>query len=732
VEQTQLASSNVCGLRPGGMAAVLICLAVMSNLASAASSAAPDLKARMQSNYDKLPLSFEANQGQTDAQVKFLSRGRGYALFLTPSEAVLSLKKPQARAKAASLAKSPPSPETEETVLRMQLIGSNSAPKVLGKEALPGRVNYLIGKDPAKWHTKIPTYGKVAYEDVYPGVELVYYGNQGQLEYDFVVAPGADPHTIKLAFKGADHIQVNPAGELVLHTASGDIRMHKPVIYQEIGGARKPVDGGYVLKDDHRVGFRVTAWDRAQPLVIDPVLSYSTYLGGNADDKGNDIAVSLAGNAYVVGTTASTNFPTAKPLQEANGGETDVFVAKLSRDGSALIYATYLGGSGTEEGMGIALNLRGNAYITGTTASTDFPTVHALQPDNGGNFDAFVAELSRDGSALIYSTYLGGSGNEIDAFRSHSNIGVDFRGNAYVVGTTYSADFPTKAGAFQRNLKGPNDAFVAKLSRDGTALIYSTYLGGSGYEIGLAIDVTPRGDAYVAGSIFFSSDFPTTPGAFQTSCGSDVTVTKLRRNGSGLVYSTCIGGSDFDFAGGIDVDARGHAYVAGNTVSSDFPTARALQSAYGGNRDAFVLKLTPGGSNLIYSTYLGGSKADLAFDIAVDVRGNAYITGGSESSDLATVNPLQATCHANAFGDCGDAIVATLNPTGSSLTFSTFLGGSGSDGGEGIAVDILGNSYITGVTFDTNDFPTEKPLQPLLGGGRTDAFVAKIGRDNRP
>jgi Beta-propeller repeat len=384
---------TVFAMRLCGVALGLVGLALMPALAPAATAPEPSsaMKAEIESDYGKLPLSFEANQGQTDSQVKFLARGRGYALFLTPTEAVLSLAKPQAQARAETSATSSP-----EAVLAMQLAGANLEPQVTGQDALPGRVNYLRGKDPAHWQTQIPTYAKVAYEGIYPGVDLVYYGNQGQLEYDFVVAPGADPGVLKLVFRGADRTGINPAGELVLSTASGDIRMHAPVIYQETAGVRTTVAGGYVLKEPQQVSFAVAAYDTSRPLVIDPVLVYSTYLGGNAGDvgdQGNGIAVDNRGNAYVTGFTGSTDFPTVNAVQPAFGGGADAFMAKLTRSGSQLLYSTYLGGSGFELGSGIAVDNRGNAYVTGQTNSTDFPTVNAVQPAFGGGADAFVAKL---------------------------------------------------------------------------------------------------------------------------------------------------------------------------------------------------------------------------------------------------------------------------------------------------------------------------------------------------
>jgi hypothetical protein len=768
MEPTQFITANVYSLRPGYRASGMVCLAFMSALASGALQAAPNLKAQAQSNYGKLPLSFEANQGQADAQVKFLAHGQGYVLFLTPTEAVLSLKKSQTRTRNSSFTKfspssppntkfspstppnrkfspsSPPnakfSPSTPPnrkfspssfmssssqpkeigTVLRMQFIGANPAPQLLGEEALTGQVNYLIGNDPGRWLTGVPTYAKVAYEGVYSGVNLVYYGNQGQLEYDFVVAPGADPRQIKLAFRGANKIEINPAGELVLHTASGELRVHKPVIYQEIGGARKSIKGGFVLKDGQTVGFQVAAYDAAHPLIIDPVLVYSTYLGGSGFDRGLGIAVDVRGQAYVTGATSSTDFPARNATQPVQADLDDAFVAQLAADGASLRYATYLGGSENDLGTSIAVDLRGQASVTGQTASSDFPTVDALQPIFGGGADVFVAQLTADGTALRYATYLGGSG-----FDTGGGIALDLQGLAYVTGGTQSPDFPTENALQPRYGGGSFDAFVAQLAADGSALRYATYLGGRGFDAGNSIAVTPFGQAYVTGGTD-SSDFPT-ESALQPSLDgiNDAFVAKLSADGAALDYSTYLGGSDSDAGLGIAVDLRGQAYVAGNTGSIDFPTENALQPDLNGIFDAFVTKLSADGATLSYSTYLGGGGDDEGLGIAVDLRGQAYVTGRTISSDFPTVNALQST-----LGGPMDGFVAQIRTDGRAFRYSTYLGGSGFDNGSAIAVDLRGQAYVTGNTGST-DFPARNALQPTLGG-LGDAFVTKIREDNLP
>jgi len=688
-------------------------------------NAATAAEARAREVYGKLPLSFELNRGQTDGRVKFLSRGSGYTFFLTPDEAVMVLRSaPAAKGnKTAPGAASRKVPTHEKTappaVLRMRMVGANPKPAVAGLDALPGKSNYFVGNDPDKWRTGVPNFGKVRYAGVYPGIDLVFHGNQRQIEYDFVVAPGADPGAIRLAWKGAKRVEVASSGDLVLHVAGGRVVHHAPIVYQRVNGSRREVSGGYVLRDRNQVGFRVAAYDRSRPLVIDPVLVYSTYLGGSDYDFGYGIAVDGSGNAYVTGYTGSTDFPTAGPLQAANaGGDYDAFVSKFNAAGSALTYSTYLGGSGGDSGRGIAVDGSGNAYVTGQTASTDFPTAGPLQAAMAGDWDAFVSKLNAAGSALTYSTYLGGwFGDE-----GHG-IAVDGLGNAYVTGGTYSPDFPT-AGPLQAAMAGYfYDAFVSKLNAAGSALTYSTYLGGSSSDWGEDIAVDGSGNAYVAG-FTDSIDFPTA-GPLQAANGGawsvDVFVSKLNAAGSALSYSTYLGGSSDDYVYSIAVDGSGIAYVTGGTNSTNFPTASPLQAAKAGPSDAFVSKLNAAGSALAYSTYLGGSSNDSGYGIAVDGSGNAYVAGYTSSTNFPTAGPLQA---ANG-GGTYDAFVSKLNAAGSALTYSTYLGGSNSDSGRDIAVDGSGNAYVTGRTESPN-FPTAGPLQAAKAG-YADAFVAKIG-----
>jgi hypothetical protein len=671
----------------------------------------------------RLPLSFEANHGQADAQVNFLSRGQGYTLFLTPTQAVLDIQSP-----------------SHAQVVRVQLAGSNPAARPVGLHRLSGVSNYLIGKDPLQWHTRIPNYSQVEYQNVYPGVNLVYHGNNQQhLEYDFVVAPGARTRAIQLSFLGAQSLTLDGQGDLVLHTARGDLTEQAPILYQAIHGVRQNVSGHYVLEGKGRVGFAVAAYDPTQPLVIDPVysLAYSTYLGGNGQDVGQALAVDSSGCAYVTGSTESTNFPTQNPFQRKLDGAQDVFVTKLNASGTGLVYSTYLGGSGYDVGLSIAVDGSGTAYLTGYTSSTDFPTRNAFQatfcashPFYGNvASDAFVTRLNATGSAVLYSTYLGGNGTE-DFFNGYVNSGifggiaVDGAGNAYVTGLTNSSDFPTTPGAFQSALAGTGNAFVARVNTTlagSASLVWSTYLGGNGVNGGHGIAVDSTGNVCVTGWTN-GTNFPTQTALF--SSGSQGFLTKLNAAGSALLWSTYLPGVTASYA--VALDNSGDAWVTGSTSGNLPTTAGAFEPVYaGGGSDAFVLGLDPSGSGLVYSSYLGGSGSDQCYAIAVDGTGHVYVTGATGSSSFPVSNAFQPTS-----GGGMDAFVAQLDPTRSgaaSLVYSSYLGGSSLDQGNGIAVDSSANAYITGTTYSTNFPTTNGAFQTRAPSSRSpSAFVTKI------
>jgi beta-glucanase (GH16 family) len=672
--------------------------------------------------YGNLPLAFEPNRGQTDARVRFLARGGGMMAFFTDTETVMVLSRAERRdPKASPLERRAPA-EVERTVVRMKLENASRPRRAIGLEKLPGISNYFIGNDPSKWRTNVPQYARIQYEGVYPGIDQVWYGNQRRLEYDFVVAPGADPKQIRVAYEGVESLKVEADGDLVLRTALGEVRQQKPRVYQEIGGKQVEVAAQYAIVARHRVSFELARYDRKRELRIDPVvLVYSTYLGGSGGDYSKGIAVDAAGSAYVTGWTTSTNFPTQSPYQATLKGSQNAFVTKLTPAGNALVYSTYLGGSGNDAASGIAVDAAGSAYVTGWTTSTNFPTQSPFQATNKGvrqQGTAFVTKLTPAGNALVYSTYLGGSGTNGDG---GTGIAVDAAGSAYITGSTTSTNFPTQSPYQGTYGGGDFDAFVTKLTPTGNALTYSTYLGGSGQDQGSGIAVDGAGSAYVTGYTD-SSNFPTQSPYQATKQGVvNAFVTKLTPTGNALAYSTYLGGSAEDYGYAIAVDAAGSAYVTGETGSSNFPTQSPYQATFqGGIDDAFVTKLTPAGNALAYSTYLGGSYFDQGYAIAVDGAGSAYVTGSTQSTNFPTQSPYQAAFQ----GGDRAAFVTKLMPAGNALAYSTYLGGSYSDEGYGIAMDASGSANVTGWTASTN-FPTQSPYQATLQGG-VDAFVTKL------
>jgi Beta-propeller repeat len=679
-------------------------------------------------------LSFEVNQGQTDARVKFLSRGPGYTLFLTPTEAVLSLRQKQDQSPA---------------IVRMKMIGANRNPEVTGEDKMRGKVNYFNGRDRASSSSQVETYARVNYREVYPGVDLVYYGKQQQLEYDFIVAPNQDSRKIRLGFSGVRGLSIDKTGALVLETDAGVIRQQPPVAYQEIDGRRQPVDAAYVLKKHGEVGFKVGDYDRSKTLVIDPIIDYSTYLGGSGQEESNDIAVDANGYLYVTGWTSSVNFPVKSAIKASLNGTVDAFFSviapsltganslvsstywgqgsgygnsegraitidsnnhvlvagittapnfpttpgslqatyqpfsgtngfftKFDLSTNTILYSTYLMGNNVDEAADLAVDHDNNVYIGGRTASTNFPVTlsNAYQISNAGIFDAFVMKLGRGPSpaspySLRYSTYLGGFSDD-----GASNIAVDDNESVYLTGTTQSRDlagtpqydgFPV-VGAYQSIHGGGDDAFLAKidpLEAGYNSLVYSTYLGGNGSENaavqlgGLALDPTTPGQVYVTGTTN-SANFPLWNELDNTLGGYDVFVTKIDTSGSGnasLLYSTFLGGAGRDYGTDIAVDNWGRVFVAGGTESNDFPVKCGLANAP--SWDGFITILEWGGSDILFSTYLGGDSIDQINAIAVDASGRAHVTGRTYSSTFPVVNGFQLTPAGS-----GDAFVTTVTP----------------------------------------------------------------------
>lgn len=779
------------GIRPDGQSSLLVATprsAAPHGLTGGTASPEKGVKGDILHSYGKLPLSFEPNQGQSNSKAQFLARGNGYTLFLTGDAAILALRsggrknetrksEPENRAHHSSII-TPDSPAqtgdgspATNAVVQMRLFGGKQNSAVAGLDELPGKSNYLIGNDPKAWRTNIPTYGKVMAKNVYNGVDLVYYGNQGLLEYDFIVAPGADPSVIQFAIGSAapvgsrqsegrkssletqssllygssafsthHSLRLATNGDLLVKINGGEVRLHKPVVYQPAGsdnGSRSVIEGRYVRLQRNRIGFQLGPYDHRRALVIDPALGYSTFLGGSSYDQGNAIAVDASGDAYVAGSTQSANFPVSTgALQTVSGGATDAFVTELNPSGSAAVYSTYLGGSGSDSAQSIALDSSNDVFLTGNTGSTNFPTTPgAFQTTCGdcrSGAGAFVTKLNPGGTALVYSTYLSGNTNDYGY-----GIAVDGSGNAYVTGYTDSSNFPVTAGAFEKTFAGLQDAFVTKVNSAGSGLVYSTFLSGINTQRATAIALDAAADAYVVG--FTSSDnFPTTAGSFQVTCGAacgdnDGFATELDPAGAHLVYSTYLGGSLGASVYGIALDSSGDAYLTGATPSTDFPvTAGAFQTACGGGCagstvDAFVAKLKSNGSTLLYATYLGGSSNDQGNGIAVDSSGDAYVTGITFSADFPTTPGAYRTSCA---GNCaaGKAFLTEFNPTGSTAIDSTYLGGTSADNGTGIAIDSAGNPYVVGYTY-SSDFPvTPGAFQTVCGGctNADDAFVTKF------
>ena len=731
-----------------------------------------------------LPLIFEPNQGQTDARVKFLTHGSGYGLFFTADQAVLKLERFERKNHK---------PVAHAAVVQMELAGANPQAPVSGEDLLPGKTNYFIGNNPARWQRNIPQFARVRYSQVYPGIDLVYYGNQGRLEYDFQIAPGANPQHIALRFQGTRNLHLTKAGDLVLATSDGPVQLEAPRVYQTIAGKRQNISGRYVLQGAAQATFALGAYDRSQTLVIDPVLSYSTYLGGSGSEGCSAItgtvtagcpaiALDSASNIYVAGPTTSTDFPIPSGGTEpALIGAANVFVTKLSNSGSVITYTTYIGGDGTDTTAGLGVDSGFDAFVAGTTTSTDFPNVNGLTYSSiSAGKHAFVAELDSTGSAPIYSTYLAGSATE-----NASGLALNAQGKAFVTGVTTSSDYPTTLGAYQTVSRATNQFFLSEIDTSlpgASSLAYSTYFGGgypsNGQAVGGGVAVDSTGNVYITGGTNFQHlgcavnsptclDFPllnsyqgcldSAPGVLN--CPTNVTaldafVAELNpaaQPGNQLVYSTYLGGSGDDIGYGISVDSSLSAYVTGSTDSTGdlgytvSPNVTPFQTCLDAPSnpgtcptgvtatDAFVAKLgapcmgadcTSTSVTFAYFSYLGGTGNDVGLGIAADASGGAWVTGWTNSSNFHTLSPFQGSS-----GGATDAFLSRLDTGASSATATThsssYLGGSGNDRGTSIAVNPQNNPYVAGETASAN-FPTKSPIQATLDG-TSDTFVTDLG-----
>jgi hypothetical protein len=623
--------------------------------------------------YGDLPLSFEANRGQVDARVKFLARGSGYTMFLTSSEAVLKVR----------------APSKKYSVLRIHLDHANSNPQVTGVDRLPGASNYFIGSDRERWRTNIPTFAAVRFREVYAGIDLVYRGTRGRLEYDLEVAAGADPEKIALTIDGARSLAIDARGNLIVRTSTGDIVENAPLVYQSIGGHRRIVSGGYVVRRNRQVTFKLGVYDKRQPIVIDPLLTYSSYLGGTGGDEGVGIAVDAAGAAWITGNADSADFPvTADAMQPATFGNGDIFITKVSPDGTALIYSTYAGGSGVDQATGIALDPLGNAYVSGLTQSANYPvSAGAFQSNLGGDQSAFVTALDQSGG-LIYSTYVGADSSAV-------GIAVDSSGDAYIAGDTTSESFPTTAGVFQPEfISAMNNAFVAQLNPSGTGLIYSTFLGttNGGWPAAIALDSARN--IYVSGGSASGANYDGS-GCVTRVCGA---IVKLGSGASSLLYSDV-----FEDAVllGLAVDGAGNAHLVG---FQDGPV---------------LLNLGQTGQVATVPITVGGQPSQIA---VAPTSGDLVIAGSTEDGLATTEGAFQST-----YGGSGDAFITIMDPTGASTLYTTYLGGSGLELAHGVATDSSGNAYVTGSTL-SDDFPVTPGVFQFdrPAGSNESAFVTRI------
>jgi hypothetical protein len=587
----------------------------------------------------------------------------------------------------------------EHDISRLVFLEANQDPRITPVEITGHRVSYFTGDDRAGWETGITTSKAVLYRDLYPHIDLKVYGVQKEIEYDFVVKPGGEPSHIGFKYRDVLGTVIDKEGDLLVRTAFGELKHSRPVCYQEIQDRRVEVEAEFREVGEDSYGFEVGDYDHDFDLVIDPmVIVYSTYLGGPGVEYRARIALDASGAIYLAGWTSSKKFPTMNPLFPDLKSDPDVFITKISPDGTSLVFSTYLGGTRRDIVAGLCVDSTGDAYVAGITSSTDFPTQNSMQELNG-DADTFITKIDASGAFLEYSTFLGGSDNDLAR-----NLDVDPKGNAYVVGFTRSPDFPIKK-PFQRKLRGPSDCYLAKLNPMGTAIVFATYIGGSDSDVPRGVKVDAAGDVYVCGETF-SKDFPTFK-AFQKKLSGpiDVFVTKFNKKGRKLRYSTYLGGTADEKPIDMDVDAMGNAYVTGYTGSADFPLVKPLFDTYGGVSDTFVAKFQPNGRKLLYSTFLGGKERDYGFAIAVAPDNTVYVAGYTESPKF----PRKDALFKHYMGEV-DVTLTQIAEDGQSLLFSTYLGGSDFDWGEAMVIDPLGGVYLSGGTMST-DFPLKNPLQ---------------------
>ena len=730
------------------------------------------MRDRIRAQYAALPLAFEANEGQTDARVKYMARGNGYKLFLTSSQAIMTLParhrasqvrdmmmhKRQGSAAVRTMLRKRMQGAARSSVasVQMNFVGASQNSKLEAENLQPGKMNYFVGKDQSKWRSDIPLFGRVRYHDLYPGVDLAFHGAGPSLEFDYVVRPGADASSIELGFSGADGVRLGDSGSLLLQTSAGTIELHKPVAYQRVGENRELIAANFEIEKDHRVRFRLAPYDHNRELVIDPTVTYSTYFGGDFADYGIGIAADASGNWYITGATDSDTIP-GFPNQTLNLSF-DAFVTKVNSSG-VVVNTTEFGGSGDEFPGGIAVDSQG-IYVSGTTESSDFPATVGQTTFLGGIAsganDAFAIKLSLTGG-FLWGTYIAGTDSD-----SGQGIAVDSSHNVYVVGETFSSDLGGAAGGVNPlpsgnalNLgtgSGPDDGYIVKLNSSGTAYSLVSYIGGSDGDLATGVALDSNGNIYVSGETI-STDLPVTSSVVQGQCGTDGNcnatasgplddgfVVAINSNLSGYKYVTYYGGSDVDDALAIAVDSAGNAFITGTTLSSDFPTQGPLQSSLAGSQNAFIAELNSSGTAASYASYLGGNGSDLGLSIALDGSDNVYVTGQTTSTTFPMVNPTQANPSGNT-----DAFVSVYGLSQGLMLFSTYLGGEADEDQfeGGIGLDGSHNIYVTGDTTSASFPTTTGAIQTAYGGGTcignignnvpcTDAFVTTFGPATAP
>ena len=713
-------SARCCAWRPTWVACLagLPCLGMSPNEGDRDASPGAAVLSR-------LPLAFVENRGQWDTPARFVARRGGMTARIEKDGIVLQLAR---RAGDGRI---------EGVVARLRFEGERASIDLEGEGKQPGAYNFFLGNDPSGWRTGVPAYASVLYRGLREGVDLRIREEKGRLEYDLLLAPGADAEGIVVRCEGIEGIEVEPDGSLAMATALGPIRQSPPVAWQALpGGGRRPIEARFRRLGPERFGFVVPGRDPSLPLVIDPGLLYSTFLGGFGDESVEDIAVDATGAATVAGSTVSAGFPTtAGAFNTTAHAGGDAFVARLTPSGNALVFSTYLGGSTSQSAQALALDVAGSATVAGITTSADFPaTAGAFDTTFGGGMggDGFVARLSPAGDALVYCTFLGGT-----AFDWPRALALDATGAATVAGQTISADFPSTASAFDSTFNGvPGfyDAFVTRVSPSGNALLYSTFLGGTSVDRAVALALEPNGSATVAGQTQ-SFDFPATAGAYDTTSNAPVFcpscfdgfVARLDPTGAALLFATYLGGPGDDFPEAIALDATGAATVAGSTENPTFPTTPGAYDTTAVSTEAFVTRLSPPRSALVWSTYLGGLGADGANAIAVDPTGAAVVAGTTSGGGFpATPGAYDTTFNGGLL--FGDAFLARLSPSGNALHYSTFLGGSvgpGLDQLNAVALDVAAGAAVGGRT-QAPDFPTTPGTFDTTFGGAIDAFVARL------